>query len=277
MFEYEGPVYRQVMDRLKEQIQTGQLKPGDRMPTVRSIATTWKISHATATKVLREMCRDGWAHVQGNGTYVLERGQAEVTIRMPIFGGRRRSKPGLPPSYPGLNEVVEAGIVVAPDYVCDVMEVDRGTEVLRREVVLRVKSDPDGSARPSSADLGRPYCLYVSWHPATFAELIPALLNTGLDDANSPLVYTIVGGVLAEETAGRRPISGLDSMHARTADKRESGHLGIPENSTILARIMTWADANGVTEYMECCYPMGVVISLEHRDPDDRDPDDSDD
>lgn len=271
MFEYDGPRYRLIMDRYKEKIFTGELKAGDRMPTVRALAETWKVSHATATKALRELCREGYAYVRGNATYVRERGQAEVTIRIPIHGGLRRKKAGLPPSYPGLSEVAEAGIVPAPDYVSDVMGLDRDTPVLRREVVLRIKTKPAGTPRPQPGDAVRAYCLYVSWHPAEFAVAVPGILTTGTDDATSPTVYTTVAGQLAEDALGRTPRIGLDSFHGRTADEREARLLGIAEGDPVMARILTWDDEDGVTEYMECVYPLGVVVSFEHIDPDEPD------
>lgn len=271
MFEYEGPRYRLIMDRYKEKIFTGELKAGDRMPTVRALAETWKVSHATATKALREMCREGYAYVQGNATYVRDRGQAEVTVRIPIHGGRRRKKAGLPPSYPGLSEVTEAGIVAAPDYVADVMGLDRGASVLRREVVLRIKANPAGNPRPGPDDPVRAYCLYVSWHPAEFAEAAPGILATGTDGATSPVAYTTVAGLLAEDALGRAPRVGLDSFHGRTADEREARLLGLAAGDPVLARITTWEDEGGVTEYMEHVYPMGVVVSFEHTDPDEAD------
>lgn len=267
MFEYDGPRYRLIMDRYKEKIFTGELKAGDRMPTVRALAETWKVSHATATKALRELCREGYAYVRGNATYVRERGQAEVTVRIPIHGGRRRNKPGLPPSYPGLSEVTEAATVPAPDYVADVMGLDRDAPVLRREVVLRIKANPAGNPRPAPGDPVRAYCLYVSWHPADFAEAVPGILATGTDDATAPTVYTTVAGLLAEDALGRTPRISLDSFHGRTADEREARLLGISEGDAVMARIITWADEAGVTEYMECVYPLGVVVSFEHIDP----------
>ena len=117
----------------------------------------------------------------------------------------------------------------------------------------------------------RAYCLYVSWHPARFAEAVPGILATGFDDANSPIVYTTVAGLLAEDALGRTPRVGLDSFHGRTADEREGRLLEIPEGHPVLARMITWEDEAGVTEYMECVYPMGVVVSFEHTDPDEPD------
>ena len=87
----EGPKYRAIMAVLKEQMEIGQLRPGDRLPTVRALAEHWRVGHATATRALRELCREGYAHVVGNATCVRDRGQATVTMTRVNWGGRKRS------------------------------------------------------------------------------------------------------------------------------------------------------------------------------------------
>lgn len=275
MFEYDGPKYRLVMDRIKEDMATGKLRAGDRMPTVRKIRDTHKIGHATAAKVLAELCREGYAYVDGNATYVKDRDQAEVTLYTVIQGGRKRGSTntsGLV-AQPGWGRVTEAGIVVPPDYVCDVMQLPRGTPVLRRETIESYRQMMDGDERRDPPPPLRPTTLAVYWHPAEWAELLPELLNVGLTDATSPMVYLGVGGIIVEQQLERDPRRGLDSFHGRRADEREAGALEIPIGDPVLGRVTTWQDDAGVTEYREAVHPTGVVVSIEHRDPFDGDPD----
>lgn len=256
MFEYDGPKYRGIMDSIKERILTGALTPDEQMKPVRELAADWNVSHATATKAMRELCREGYAYVKGNATYVRDRGQAEVTLRIPATGRRRRSEL-LPPGRPGSAVVLAAGLVVPPDYVSDVFGDERGTPVVRRETVLHHE---DGS--------GRVIRLAVHWHPAAFADTEPRLIA---NDAGPGVNLAMVGGAVVEAALGRTPVCGLDSFHGRVTDEREGRLMGIPVGSPILARITTWEDGHGVTEYFEACYPVGVVISYEHRDPADVD------
>jgi GntR family transcriptional regulator len=256
MFEYDGPRYRAIMDAIKERILTGDLAPDEQLGPVRELATTWGIGHATATRVMRELCREGYAYVKGNRTLVRDRGQAEVTLRIPVTGRRRRSEM-LPPGQPGAAVVLDAGLVVPPDYVSDIFGEERGTRVVRRETVIHHE---DGT--------GRVIRLAVHWHPAAFAEAEPRLLAT---DAGPGVGLAMVGGAVAEAALGRTPVCGLDSFHGRVTDEREARLMGIPVGSPILARVTTWEDEQGVTEYFEACYPIGVVVSYEHRDPADAD------
>lgn len=281
MARSEQPKYRAIMHEYKGRIDMGRLRPGDRLPTVREVAETWHISHATATKAMRELCREGYAHVIGNATFVRDRGQAELTVMRLRWGGRPRASlgdvgPGYvafvgPAQMPGWNEITAAGVVVAPDYVVDVMELPRGTEVLRRELVRRWRPTMNGEARVDPATPLRPFELVVHWYPAAWAEISPSLLVTGLDDGTSPLTDNGYGAQLAEEHFGRRPSAGLEAHHARLADEREARLLEIEVGSVVLGCIETWQDADGVTEYREAVMPMGVVRMTEYRDPDEHD------
>jgi DNA-binding GntR family transcriptional regulator len=277
----EPPKYRMIMEHLKERMERGELRPGDRMPTVRALSDAWKISHVTATKVLRELCREGYAYVENKATYVRDRGQAALTLTRVEYGGRKRSGGGGlggpwnyngPAVRPGWAEVVHANVVAAPDYVADVMEVPRGTEVLRIEIVQRWRPTMAGAVRLDPEPPLKPFALSVHWYPAEWARLRPELLHTGLDDANSPLVDLDHGGEIVERQLGRQPIVGLEAYHARLADAREARWLEIEEGAPVLGCVETWQDDLGVTEYKESVYPAGVVRMVAHRDPAERDP-----
>lgn len=273
MFEFNGPRYRAVMNVIKEHIQSGRYPADHRLQTVRDLAASYSISHATAARVYQELTREGWVYVKGNATLVRDRGQAKITIRVPVVRAASDLGGGVT-QLPGWGEVTEAGIVVPPDYVCDVMQLPRGTEVLRRETVeswlpLDARGGYGDDREP------KPFTLTVYWHPAEFAELLPAMLTTGRDTSTSPLVYLGVGGRIVEQMQGRSPRGGVDSLHARHADEREADRLGIAEGDTVLARVTTREDEQGVSEYAEMVYPKGVVISHEYHDPFDTDPADA--
>jgi DNA-binding GntR family transcriptional regulator len=275
------PKFRAIMNDFKGRIDMGALRPGDRLPTVREVAERWSVSHATATRVMRELCREGYAHVAGNATFVRDRGQAELTVWRLRWGGRPRASLGAdgpgyiayagPAQMPGWNEVTAAGVVVAPDYVADVMEVPRGSQVLRREMVRRWRPTMDGEIRVEPTMPLRPFELIVTWYPAAWAEISPSLLVTGLDNGTSPLTDNGYGAQLAEEHFGRRPSAGLEAYHARLADEREARLLEIEVGSVVLGCIETWQDDEGVTEYREAVMPQGVVRMTEYRDPNERD------
>src|SRR5512137_2174293 len=67
------PIYLQVVERIKERLASGQLKPGDQLPTVRSLAADLRVNFNTIARAYRIMDESGIISTQqGRGTYILE-------------------------------------------------------------------------------------------------------------------------------------------------------------------------------------------------------------
>ncbi|MHB1627766.1 MAG: GntR family transcriptional regulator [Bacilli bacterium] len=65
------PMYQQIIDGVKEQIARGQLEPGDRLLTVREMATRLSVNHNTVAKAYQELERNHVVElIQGRGTFV---------------------------------------------------------------------------------------------------------------------------------------------------------------------------------------------------------------
>ena len=74
------PIYLQVVERIKEQLAAGQLKPGDQLPTVRSLALDLRVNFNTIARAYRIMDESGIISTQqGRGTYILEVPSLEVS------------------------------------------------------------------------------------------------------------------------------------------------------------------------------------------------------
>lgn len=67
----EDPPYARIVAALREQIETGALAPGDRVPSTREITRRWGVAMATATKALTALRQAGLVTaVPGVGTVV---------------------------------------------------------------------------------------------------------------------------------------------------------------------------------------------------------------
>ena len=65
------PIYTQIIDGFKEQITTGVLMPGDKLPSVRELAAQLAINPNTIQRAYRELEMGGWiATVPGKGCFV---------------------------------------------------------------------------------------------------------------------------------------------------------------------------------------------------------------
>ncbi len=71
------PIYTQIIDGFREQIATGILQPGEKLPSVRELAATLAINPNTIQRSYRQLEAEGWiATVPGKGCFVC---QAEAT------------------------------------------------------------------------------------------------------------------------------------------------------------------------------------------------------
>ncbi len=68
------PLYEQIKRSLVAMIDTGILKPGDRIPPTAELCSRFGVSHITVTKALDDLAREGLvSRIQGKGTFVTNR------------------------------------------------------------------------------------------------------------------------------------------------------------------------------------------------------------
>ena len=65
------PIYSQIVDGFRDQILAGILQSGERMPSVRELATELAINPNTIQRAYRELEMQGWiASVPGKGSFI---------------------------------------------------------------------------------------------------------------------------------------------------------------------------------------------------------------
>jgi GntR family transcriptional regulator len=74
------PVYLQLMQQIRHGVETGALRAGEKLPTIRSLAEELVINPNTVVRAYRELQHEGVVELrQGSGAYigrsVVERGQ----------------------------------------------------------------------------------------------------------------------------------------------------------------------------------------------------------
>lgn len=63
------PVWHTLAGRLESAIRSGEVHAGERLPKVRYLTATYRISDRTVRIAFRELVRRGWAHRRGRATY----------------------------------------------------------------------------------------------------------------------------------------------------------------------------------------------------------------
>jgi GntR family transcriptional regulator len=88
------PIYVQIVEQIKRLVDSGELKPGDQLPTVRQLATEVRVNFNTIARSYRLLDEAGFISTQhGRGTYILgpvENGNAEQLRRSSLEELTRR-------------------------------------------------------------------------------------------------------------------------------------------------------------------------------------------
>ncbi len=68
------PIYRQIIDQVRQAVAAGDLKIGEPLPSVRQLAEQLVLNHNTVAKAYSELVRDGLLESQhGRGVFVAKR------------------------------------------------------------------------------------------------------------------------------------------------------------------------------------------------------------
>lgn len=82
-FRSGNPLYVQIMNQIKHKIATGELAPGDQLPTVRQMAADLRVNFNTIARAYRMLDEAGMISTQhGRGTFILALPSQEVTERL---------------------------------------------------------------------------------------------------------------------------------------------------------------------------------------------------
>ena len=96
-FRSGTPIYIQITDQIRQQVESGELRPGDQLPTVRLLATELRVNFNTVARAYRLLDEAGLISTQqGRGTYIWENPSPEATRQL-----HQRGLEGLTSRYLG--------------------------------------------------------------------------------------------------------------------------------------------------------------------------------
>jgi DNA-binding transcriptional regulator YhcF (GntR family) len=102
----DEPPSARIAGTLRERIRSGELVPGDRVPSTRDITRQWGVAMATATKVLSALRDEGLVRaVPGVGTVVAGPDATPAP--------RRAARPAAADAGPVIDRIVRRGIAIA--------------------------------------------------------------------------------------------------------------------------------------------------------------------
>ncbi|MEU3787520.1 GntR family transcriptional regulator [Streptomyces sp900129855] len=218
------PPYARIAGHYRDLISSGELSPGDLLPSIKTLATEWKVSTATADRAMKLLREEKLVKgIPGVGTEVMA---------LPISlssGAERHDRSSKTKSSWGVGEKSSghsAGIVEAPEDIAHVLGISPGDDVIRRRRVYR-----DGHGIVSHS---------TSWIPAEFAQVLPELAQS----------ERLKGGLsldLIARATGRNVVKRVDEETARIATARDLELLELEPNTVAAILVLTarFLDADG--------------------------------
>ncbi|TQL70078.1 GntR family transcriptional regulator [Nocardioides albertanoniae] len=227
-----APKFRQIAEQIRARILSGELRPGDEIPSERAVAAEYDVSRPTATKSLMLLRELGLVHsVQGSGTFVSDLAvnrraserytKARTSGRIYADGTRA--------------EIVAAEVVPeAPEHVVRALQLDAGSAAIRRH---RITWEGDRRAETST-----------SWFNAELAGTAPQLL----------VRERIFSGTLTyvETQTGRRGTYARDRTCARAAGV-DAEPLGLGDESApvLVVEHTVYDQSDRPIEFAVAVYP----------------------
>lgn len=199
------PLYYQIKSRLLEAIESGQLKPGDRVLSERELTEQFGVSRMTARQALTELETLGYLYrVQGKGTFV-----ATPKLEQPLLGLTSFTEDMRRRGLQAAARVLSADTVSAGRKAARALRIGEPEKVYRMER-LRLAG-------------GEPMALETSHIPVALA---PGLMEQ-LSAAQS--LYRALS-----EAYGIRLVKATQSLEAVAANSYEAEILGVREGTPLL-------------------------------------------
>lgn len=199
------PLYYQIKTRLLEQLETGHLQPGDRVPSERELTERYGVSRMTARQALGELENQGYlVRVQGKGTFVATPKFEQALTLVTGFTDDMRRR-GLQPA----TQVLAAAVVPAGSQVAGALSLPEGTEVYRLERLRMAGSEPLALECP---------------HLVT--DLFPGLLDLDLEHHS---LYELLRSAF-----GVQLVRATQTLEATPADSRQAEILKVREGTPLM-------------------------------------------
>lgn len=217
--------YRRLARDVVARIESGDLQPGDRIPSANDLVKTEKISSATAARVLAVLRDEGWIDtVPGRGSFV--RTQAPLTQGASRIGMVRNGGSGLLDGE--TVEFVEARTESASQEVADALGIQAGDDVVLR--------------RRRYLDAAGVSVVSTTWVTAALAEHLPAFTEPG------KLPKMTMGYI--EDQTGRKATQQRETHSVGPVPGDVAAHLDVEAGERVLKVTNRYIDQDGEpTEY----------------------------
>ncbi|MBO9590272.1 GntR family transcriptional regulator [Devosia sp.] len=209
------PLWRQAAEVIRNQIASGKLAAGGRIPAERDLLEQLSISRVTLRRALQSLVEDGvLTSSHGRGWYVSADAPREFPNTLESFS-ETAARLGLIPS----SDLLRAEIRPATLDEAEILGIAPGIALFHLDRIRRLD--------------GVPVAVDTSYFPATLRSDF-----SGVDFRDSSLFQLLL-------EAGVDLARGETTIEARAADAELAGYLGIEPGKPILAMLQLIVDATG--------------------------------
>ncbi len=201
------PLYRWLVETLRDEIARGVYKPGDALPTEHELIERYNLSSTTVARAMTDLAREGWVYRKaGKGTFVKRDKLEERLVRLKSFVEEMQSHNITP-----IFRLVSAGVVVPPPEIARLFKLAPAHEVFLLKRIYIADDEPLATALGYWArDIGEKFAQY---------------------DLTTAALYEIV------ERDLRVPLLEADeSISAAVADAAQARELRVPRKAPLLVR-----------------------------------------
>jgi len=199
------PRHAQISKWLRDQIETGEFKPDEKLPSENELAKKFDVSRVTIRRALQSLENEEIIYrCQGLGSFVSDERAPHSLVQLTDFN-EDMAKAGLEAS----SIVKNISTVTAPEWLLDILEIEKETKVMKID-------------RQRLGD-GDPIAFDSTWLPILYGQLL---------DEKSLKDYTIYKQL--EENYDIPIVRGCYKISAAVADKQLSEDLNTKENAPLL-------------------------------------------
>lgn len=199
------PRHAQITHWLRNQIEAGDFKPDEKLPSENEMAKKFDVSRVTVRRALQSLESEQIIYrCQGLGSFVKDSRAPHNLVSLTDFN-EDMAKAGLKAS----SRIHDFITVEAPDWLAGVLGVDEGTKLLRIDR-LRLGD-------------GEPVAFDSTWLPILYGQLLDK------DKLEDTTIYRQL-----EENYDIPIMRGCYRMSAEVADDQLAEDLNIPKNSPLL-------------------------------------------
>lgn len=239
------PMYQQIAEDLRGQIESGALQPASQLPTELELRDRYNASRNTIRDAIKRLTSQGLVETRpGQGTFVTRKIDPFVTILSSVRGPQTVEGPTDPEGAAYLSEVDKSHRKASASVPKVEIQIP-SAEVGRR---LRVASNTQVVSRHQRRYIdGIPWSLQTSFYPMDYVTQGATSLLMA-DDIKAGTVRYLA------EAIGVRQVGYRDWITARVPDPTEQAFFGISHNASVFEVFRTAFDEKGT--------PMRVTVTV---------------